>query len=69
MLEADSGSIKALYRRAQALLGAGDLVEAERDVKAGLLLEEGNKDLQVGVWGEWGVWNRAAKICRRVCVA
>jgi hypothetical protein len=57
VLEADSGSIKALYRRAQALLGAGDLVEAERDVKAGLLLEEGNKDLQVrGCGGDCSLW-------------
>lgn len=46
VLDVDSANIKALYRRAQAYLAQGDLLEAERDVKAGLLLEEDNTDLQ-----------------------
>lgn len=37
-LESDSGNLKALYRRAQAYLGNGDFLEAEMDIKQGLML-------------------------------
>ena len=36
VLEKSSGQPKALYRRAQAHMGAGDYVEAEVDIKAAL---------------------------------
>lgn len=36
VLEKTSGHPKALYRRAQAHMGAGDYVEAEVDIKAAL---------------------------------
>lgn len=38
--------MKALYRRAQARMGLGELLEAELDIKAGLLSEPDNTDLQ-----------------------
>lgn len=38
VLEAESGNLKALYRRAQAYLASGDFVEAEMDIKQGLML-------------------------------
>mmetsp|Transcript_11683 Transcript_11683/g.28662 ORF Transcript_11683/g.28662 Transcript_11683/m.28662 type:complete len:590 (-) Transcript_11683:389-2158(-) len=46
VLEGDSHHVKALYRRAQALAGQGDLYEAECDVKKGLAAEPGNADLK-----------------------
>ena len=60
MLELDSFHIKALYRRAQCYLSSGDFLEAEQDIKAGLLVEEKNLDLQVRAWGSgsgdgWGL--------------
>ena len=36
MLDTDPGCVKALYRRAQAHLGAQDFVEAEVDIRAAL---------------------------------
>jgi FK506-binding protein 4/5 len=45
VLELDPCNIKALYRRAQARIGTGDLLEAELDIKAGLLNEPDNADL------------------------
>jgi hypothetical protein len=36
VLEKNSGNTKALYRRAQAHMAAGDYVEAEVDIKAAL---------------------------------
>ena len=41
VLDADSGNLKAHFRRAQALLTLGDLLEAEMDIKEGLLLVSG----------------------------
>lgn len=38
MLEAESNNVKALYRRAQGYLAQQDLVEAELDIKAALLV-------------------------------
>lgn len=45
VLEADPSNVKALYRRAQALVGLQEVVEAERDVKAALLEDPGSHDL------------------------
>lgn len=45
VLEADPANVKALYRRAQALTGLQDLLEAERDVKAALEVEPASTDL------------------------
>ena len=45
MLEIDSGNIKALYRRAQAHLGARDFLEAELDVNRALVLQPGNAEM------------------------
>jgi hypothetical protein len=45
VLEAESGNVKALYRRAQAYNELCDFVEAEIDVKAAILLEPQNNDL------------------------
>lgn len=59
MLESDPSNIKALFRRAQAHMGKGDYVEAEQDVKAGLLVEPSNGDLlalQVRGRGRGGGW-------------
>ncbi|GAB4815844.1 hypothetical protein N2152v2_002890 [Parachlorella kessleri] len=44
VLEADSSNLKALYRRAQAYLATGDFVEAEMDIKAGLVLVGGTAE-------------------------
>jgi hypothetical protein len=41
VLEKSSGQPKALYRRAQAHMGAGDYVEAEVDIKAALQVRGG----------------------------
>ena len=38
MLEAEPGNVKALYRRAQGHLAEQDLVEAELDIRAALLV-------------------------------
>jgi len=46
VLQKEPGSVKALYRRASALLeGAREYDEAERDVRAGLELEPTNAEL------------------------
>jgi len=53
-LEADPSSTKAMYRKAQAFIGQGDYVEAEQDVKRGLLIAPTDQDmlaLQVGGCG------------------
>ena len=38
VLEAEPGNVKALYRRAQGHLAEQDLVEAELDIRAALLV-------------------------------
>lgn len=45
VLEADPANVKALYRRAQALTGLQELIEAERDIKAALDIEPASTDL------------------------
>jgi FK506-binding protein 4/5 len=45
VLDLDPSNVKALYRRAQARVGLNELLEAELDVKAGLLNEPSNADL------------------------
>lgn len=45
VLELDPSNVKALFRRAQARRGLGELLEAELDVKAALLLEPGNAEV------------------------
>ena len=45
VLELDPANVKALYRRAQALVGLQELLEAERDVKAALLADPESRDL------------------------
>uniref|UniRef100_A0A383W6I9 peptidylprolyl isomerase n=1 Tax=Tetradesmus obliquus TaxID=3088 RepID=A0A383W6I9_TETOB len=45
VLELDPTNIKALYRRAQARMGLGELLEAELDIRSGLLNEPENADL------------------------
>ncbi|KIY97518.1 FK506-binding protein 4/5 [Monoraphidium neglectum] len=45
VLDLDPANVKALYRRAQALVGLQELLEAERDVKAALEVEPGSADL------------------------
>lgn len=37
MLERDGGNLKALYRRAQAYMATADYVEAEQDIRKGLI--------------------------------
>jgi len=46
VLSAEPSNLKALYRRAQAWVGTSDWVEAEQDVKGGLLLDPGNADFK-----------------------
>lgn len=46
VLDMEPSNVKALYRRAQARMGLAELVEAEVDIKAGLLTEPDNVDLQ-----------------------
>lgn len=46
VLDMDPSNVKALYRRAQARMGLTEFVEAEIDIKAGLLSEPDNADLQ-----------------------
>ncbi|KAF8059684.1 FKBP65 [Scenedesmus sp. PABB004] len=45
VLELDPCNVKALYRRASARMGLSELLEAELDVKAGLLVEPDSADL------------------------
>ncbi|KAI8470001.1 MAG: hypothetical protein J3K34DRAFT_421882 [Monoraphidium minutum] len=45
VLETDPSNVKALYRRAQALVGLQELLEAERDVKVALDMEPASADL------------------------
>lgn len=45
VLEVDPANVKALYRRAQARMALSDLLEAELDIKAGLLAHPDNADL------------------------
>ncbi|KAF6263773.1 hypothetical protein COO60DRAFT_342981 [Scenedesmus sp. NREL 46B-D3] len=45
VLELEPSNIKALYRRAQARIGLGELLEAELDIRSGLLGEPDNADL------------------------
>ena len=40
VLEAEPGNVKALYRRAQGHLAEQDLVEAELDIRAALLVSQ-----------------------------
>ncbi len=47
VLELDPANVKALYRRAQALMHTGDLLESQRDVKMALDVDPDNADLQV----------------------
>eukprot|EP00775_Hariotina_reticulata_P005268 gene5268-5503_t len=47
VLDLDPSNVKALYRRAQARMALNELLEAELDVKAGLLKEPTNSDLLV----------------------
>eukprot|EP00878_Enallax_costatus_P000765 GHUV01000883.1.p1 GENE.GHUV01000883.1~~GHUV01000883.1.p1 ORF type:complete len:637 (+),score=229.81 GHUV01000883.1:67-1911(+) len=46
VLDVDPSNVKALYRRAQARMGLAEFVEAEVDIKSGLLTEPENADLQ-----------------------
>lgn len=46
VLDMEPSNVKALYRRAQARMGLAEYVEAEVDIKAGLLTEPENADLQ-----------------------
>jgi len=48
VLEKSSGQPKALYRRAQAHMGAGDYVEAEVDIKAALQVRARGRRALVG---------------------
>ncbi|KAG2423969.1 hypothetical protein HXX76_014908 [Chlamydomonas incerta] len=45
VLELEPGSVKALYRRAQAHMGLADFFEAEQDVKRALEAEPGNAEV------------------------
>lgn len=47
VLEKDSQNVKALYRRAQAYLARQDLVEAEQDIKAALVVDPASRDVRV----------------------
>lgn len=47
VLKEDPKNIKALYRRAQGLLGSNDFEEAQRDCKAVLEIEPANKDARL----------------------
>ena len=51
VLEKNSGNTKALYRRAQAHMAAGDYVEAEVDIKAALQVPSGVKCMYAVVHG------------------
>ncbi|KAK9862962.1 hypothetical protein WJX84_007718 [Apatococcus fuscideae] len=46
VLENDPANVKALYRRAQALMGSQDYLEAEQDIKAALERDASNRDVQ-----------------------
>jgi FK506-binding protein 4/5 len=45
VLAKNSSHVKALYRRSQAYVELGDLLEAENDLKAALLVEPESRDL------------------------
>ena len=45
VLDKRSGNVKALYRRSQAYLEQGDMLEAETDLKNAMLSDPDNKDL------------------------
>ncbi|CAE7553805.1 FKBP65 [Symbiodinium sp. KB8] len=47
VLKEDPKNVKALYRRAQGLLGSNDFEEAQRDCKAVLEIEPANKDARL----------------------
>eukprot|EP00439_Symbiodinium_sp_Y106_P044772 s81_g5.t1 len=47
VLKEDPKNVKALYRRAQGLLGSNDFEEAQRDCKAILEIEPANKDARL----------------------
>lgn len=51
VLEKNSGNTKALYRRAQAHMAAGDYVEAEVDIKAALQVPSWAKCIYAVVYG------------------
>lgn len=68
VLLSDPANVKALYRRAQALMGSADLIEAERDVKAGLGQEPQHAELLVGgLPGGTGFGGAAAAACLLAC--
>ena len=43
VLDKNGSNVKARFRRAQALMGTQDYVEAEEDIKAALALEPTNR--------------------------
>lgn len=49
VLEKHSGNVKALYRRSQAYLEQGDMLEAETDLKNAILNDPENKDLSAAL--------------------
>jgi FK506-binding protein 4/5 len=44
VLEKEMTNVKAVYRRAQSYISTGDWIEAEQDIKNGLLLEPKSSD-------------------------
>lgn len=49
VLEKRPGHVKALYRRSQAYLEQGDMLEAENDLKAAMLEDPGSRDLTLAM--------------------
>ncbi|KAL4419972.1 hypothetical protein ABPG75_007070 [Micractinium tetrahymenae] len=47
VLEHDGGNLKALYRRAQAFMATADYVEAEQDIRKGLIEDSNSADFKL----------------------
>ncbi len=53
VLEAEPGNVKALYRRAQGHLAEQDLVEAELDIRAALLVSHPLHTIHIHTLSIW----------------